>query len=169
MLPVKKQIYLILAAFFSLFILAHPAQADGPTNFANCRLGTGGVTGNVTGYDMAQLKMGLHLDWQSTPPPGLPSDVEYIRTVRVHQVKECGTYCVGAYKQPPTYTVSPDLTTLSTRVKKVVHRVRSGVLATKSSGAIGTGEGKMRLLRNSTLRPFMRSIRSSKPPTRPPG
>jgi hypothetical protein len=117
MLLLKKQFYLILAALFSLLILAHPAQADGPANFANCRLGVGGITGNVTGYDIVQLKMGLYLDWQSTPPSGLSPNVEYIRTVRVHQVKECGIYCTGAYKQPPIYTVSPDLITLSTRVK----------------------------------------------------
>ncbi|MCL4294643.1 MAG: hypothetical protein KJ077_02905 [Anaerolineae bacterium] len=116
MLPTKQRIYLILAALFSLSILASPVQADGPANFANCRLGIGGVSGDVIGYDLGQLKMGLYLDWRSAPPPGLPSNVEYIRTVRVHQVKTCGTRCIGAYTQPPAYTVSPDLTTLSARV-----------------------------------------------------
>lgn len=116
MIYVKKSISLILAGLLFLVILAGRVDASGPNNFANCRLGVGGVS-NVSGYDIEQLNMGLYLDWQTSPPTGLPAGVEYIRTVRVHQVKDCATHCIGAYTQPYTYTVSPDLNTLADRVR----------------------------------------------------
>jgi hypothetical protein len=116
-LSVKTLICLILAALFPFLIITGQVQAEGPANFANCRLGSGGISSDISDYNMGQLNMGLYLDWQSTPPPGLPPDVEYLRTVRVHQVKDCGTHCIGVYTQPYTYTVSPDLNTLMNRVK----------------------------------------------------
>lgn len=116
MIDAKKSIVLILAGLLFLVIPGGRAEASGPDNFANCRLGVGGVS-NVSGYDIEQLNMGLYLDWQTSPPTGLPAGVEYIRTVRVHQVKECGAHCIGAYTRPYTYTVSPDLSTLANRVR----------------------------------------------------
>jgi hypothetical protein len=98
--------------------IASPAQAQDPTPFANCRLGAGGVTSDVVGYDLGQLNLGLYTDWASRDPrpAGLPADVEYIQTVRVKQDKVCGARnCVGAYVDPPSYTVWPDLVTLADR------------------------------------------------------
>jgi hypothetical protein len=99
--------------------IASPAQAQDPTPFANCRLGAGGVTSDVTGYDLGQLNLGLYTDWTSRDPlpAGLPADIEYIQTVRLKQDKVCGARnCVGSYVEPPSYTVWPDLDTLASRV-----------------------------------------------------
>ncbi len=117
----KKQLYLV---WLIIFILGQPASlvnAQGPTNFANCRLGAGGVTGDVVGYNMGQLNLGLYLDWtsRSAPPTGLPSDIEYLQIIRVHQTKaDYGSGRYGpprVYVDPPSYQVWPNLTTLASR------------------------------------------------------
>jgi hypothetical protein len=94
------------------------AYADGPANFANCRLGAGGVKEDVVGYDLGQINLGLYLDWRtrSSPPPGLPQDIEYLQVVRVKQVKACNSYyCDAPYVDPPAYTTKPDFGTLANR------------------------------------------------------
>lgn len=100
----------ILGLFLSSTI--RPAFADTP-NFANCRLGAGGVQATVTGYDLEQLNMGVYLDWQarSSPPAGLPATVEYIQVVRVHQNKVGGWN--SAYAVPASYSVYPNLSALA--------------------------------------------------------
>src|SRR6185503_9091315 len=109
-----------LVHFISVAILfastVNPAKAQGPAPFANCRLGVGDSKGNAVGYDIGQLNMGLYLDWstKSSPPAGLPANVRYIQDVRVHQNKVGGWN--SAYVNPPSYTVKPDLTTLTSRV-----------------------------------------------------
>jgi hypothetical protein len=112
------KISVICAVILLCVSVVSPAQAQDPTPFANCRLGAGGATPDVVGYDLGQLNLGLYLDWGSrdSRPAGLPADVEYIQTVRLHQDKVCGERnCVGAYVDPPTYTVWPDLNTLASR------------------------------------------------------
>lgn len=105
-----------LAAIFIFTATGLPAKAQDP--FPNCRLGAGGVTNNVIGYDMEQLNMGLYLDWRArNPPAGLPETVEYIQVVRVHQAKDdYGSGWFGPprqYLEPPSYHVSPSLTEIA--------------------------------------------------------
>ena len=113
---IKKIGYLIFVIIFISVSFTTPIQvhAQGPTPFANCRLGAGSITSSLTGYDIAQLNMGLHLNWtvQNPPPAGLPAGVEHIQVVRVHQQK-VGDWN-SAYVVPYTYTVSPPLTQIAT-------------------------------------------------------
>ena len=95
-----------------------PSQAQGPAPFANCRLGVGGANIPYVGdYNIAQLNMGLYLDWNTRSNPvseiGLPANVEYFQIVRVHQNKVGGWD--SAYVDPPAYTVSPSLTVIASR------------------------------------------------------
>jgi hypothetical protein len=111
-----KRVSVVLGAILIIASTVSPAKAQDPTPFANCRLGAGGATGDVVGYDLGQLNLGLYTDWISRDlrPAGLPADVEYIQTVRLHQDKVCGARnCVGAYVDPPSYTVWPDLDSLA--------------------------------------------------------
>ncbi|MCG3209555.1 MAG: hypothetical protein FOGNACKC_03182 [Anaerolineae bacterium] len=101
-----------------LLLVSPTAQAAGPDNFPNCRLGIGGAYSPYVGnYDIAQLNMGRYLDWSTRSNPateiGLTANVEYIQTVRVHQLKTCGSHCIGSYVTPPQYSVTPSLTTLA--------------------------------------------------------
>jgi hypothetical protein len=113
-----KHISVILATVAGLVVTVCPAKSQDPAPFANCRLGAGGVAGDVLGYDLGQLNLGLYTDWitRDPLPAGLPADVEYIQTVRLHQDKVCGErHCVAPYVDPPTYTVWPNLNTLAAR------------------------------------------------------
>lgn len=97
------------------------AYAQGPVHFANCRLGADGVSGDVVGYDLEQLNLGLYLDWASrdSPPAGLPSTIQYLQVIRVHQTKaDYGSGWYGpprVYASPPSYRVSPSLSTIASR------------------------------------------------------
>lgn len=117
-----KMVYLILVAILTL---AHnPAnwvRAAGPQNFANCRLGVGGAFDNVIGFDMAQLNMGLYVDWRTSSNPydpnglGLANQIEYLQMVRVKQKKNGGSLGPpGDYVVPAAYNVSPSLDTITT-------------------------------------------------------
>jgi hypothetical protein len=114
--PSKRLGILALATVIVLASPVGPASAQEPTPFANCRLGVGGAFAPYVGdYDIAQLNMGLYLDWWNNSDPqsnlGLPADVEYIQTVRVHQNKVGGWD--SDYVDPPSYRVSPSLTTIA--------------------------------------------------------
>lgn len=113
----KKCAYFVFVTIFILASTVNPAEAQGPAPFANCRLGVGNPAGDAVGYNIGQLNMGLYLDWstKSSPPAGLPANTKYIQVVRVHQNKVGGWN--SAYVNPPTYTVSPNLTTLTSRVQ----------------------------------------------------
>jgi hypothetical protein len=99
--------------------IIQPARAQGPANFANCRLGAGGVSSDVVGYNMQQLNLGLYLDWASrdAPPAGLSSGIQYLQVIRIHQTKDGGYFGPPRiYADPPSYEVRPGLTTLASRV-----------------------------------------------------
>ena len=110
-MPYLKQFLLIaLILTFSFTALVAPTQAAGP--FPNCRLGVGGIEDSVTGYNLAQLNMGLYLDWQSrgAPPAGLPAGTRYLQVIRVHQKKTDSNWQGGGpYVEPPAYSVYPSL------------------------------------------------------------
>src|SRR5687768_1729210 len=112
----KKQLYFIFLATFIFAGRVSPIMAQGPTPFANCRLGVAGTENNLSGYDIGQLNVGTYLDYwsRSSPLAGLPAGVKYIQTVRVHQ-KKVGSdwYGGGAYVVPAQYSVSLSLTTLA--------------------------------------------------------
>jgi hypothetical protein len=113
-----RSIPVVLGAVLIIASTVSPAHAQDPTPFANCRLGAGGVTSSLTGYDLGQLNLGLYTDWATRDPlpADLPADVEYIQTVRLHQDKVCATRnCVGAYVDPPSYSVWPRLDKLAER------------------------------------------------------
>lgn len=109
----RKQLTFVLAMVFLLASTASPA--GGQESFANCRLGIGGIPTDVTGYDVSQLNTGLYLDWQasSSRPSGLPSEVEYIQTVRVHQDKGANWFGPPRVYASDNYRVKPDLTTIA--------------------------------------------------------
>jgi len=72
-----------------------PASAQEAKSFANCHLGVGCAFARYVGdFDIAQLNIGLYLNWWNNTYPqsnlGLPADVEYIQTMRVHQNKVGG-------------------------------------------------------------------------------
>jgi uncharacterized repeat protein (TIGR01451 family) len=120
MTPLKRSISAFLIAVIACTHILYPAQAAGPGNFANCRLGVGGVDINdVTGYDMTQLNMGLYLDWvtRRNMPPGLSPNIEYLQVVRIHQTKPDTTWHgpPRVYSEPPSYQVKPDFASLTTR------------------------------------------------------
>jgi len=107
-----------LLSILSLFLTTtlQPAFAQGPTPFANCRLGVGSIETNISGYDIESLNMGRYLTWwvDDVSTMNLPAGVEYIRTVRVHQKKEGSSWWGGGpYVQPPAYSVQPGLTTIT--------------------------------------------------------
>ncbi len=115
---VRNIIKPICTIIFATLISAgfvYPAQAQDP--FPNCRLGVGGVTPDAVGYNLEPLNVGVYLDWSAGSNPtaqiGLPAGVQFIQTVRVHQLKECGVQCVGEYVEPYTYTVSPGLNSIA--------------------------------------------------------
>ncbi|MFQ5610893.1 MAG: hypothetical protein ACE5H9_02025 [Anaerolineae bacterium] len=115
----NRLIALLLAIIFILTGSISPAQAQGPEPFANCRLGVGGAYNpDLTQFNstqLNQLNLGLYLDWnaRNALPSGLPAGVQYIQTIRVHQLKDCGKFCIGNYLDPPAYTVSPSLSTIA--------------------------------------------------------
>ena len=114
----KLTISILLVTLFMVVTIPHSTYAQDPANFPNCRLGVGGAFGpNVTGYNMGQLNIGTYMDWLTRSNPaaeiGLPTNIEYIQTVRVHQDKVGGWD--SAYVVPPTYSVSPTLATLASR------------------------------------------------------
>jgi uncharacterized repeat protein (TIGR01451 family) len=111
----RKQLLVILATVCMFASSVGPAKGQAPTPFANCRLGVGGAQGDVIGYNMEQLNMGLYLDWRtrSSPPAGLPVAVEYIQTVRVHQDKGANWFGPPRVYASNTYKVSPSLTTIA--------------------------------------------------------
>ena len=115
---IKPDCWFVLAILAFITLSTGAARAQEPSPFANCRLGVGGTTADLGDFDLGQLNMGLYLDWASRSNPalsiGLPAEVEYIQTVRVHQDKVAGWD--SAYVDPPTYTVSPNLATLASRV-----------------------------------------------------
>ncbi|HXV97167.1 MAG TPA: hypothetical protein VEC93_02005, partial [Anaerolineae bacterium] len=116
----RKYLGLIFAIVFVFTNTVNLANAQGPTNFANCRLGVGGITNNVVGYNMSQLNLGRYLDWgaRNPRPAGLAADIEYILMVRVHQAKaDYGSGWYGpprVYLDPPSYHVKPSLSTITT-------------------------------------------------------
>lgn len=91
------------------------SYAQEPTPFPNCRLGVGGDRTYVGNFDMAQLNMGLYLDWGTSADPvtelGLPGTIGYIQEIRVHQNKVGGWD--SAYVEPPSYSVSPNPTRIA--------------------------------------------------------
>jgi uncharacterized repeat protein (TIGR01451 family) len=110
---------LLLPVLFTILTLSQPIHAQDPTPFANCRLGVGGAySPNLSQYNISQLNIGQYLDWSARSNPaaeiGLPAGVGYIQTVRVHQRKTDDWD--SPYVQPPAYTVSPNLSTLTARV-----------------------------------------------------
>lgn len=112
------RIILTAVAGVILAAVSRPVWADGPQTFANCRLGVGGAYSPYVGdYNIGQLNMGRYLDWSVRSDPatqiGLPAGVEFIQTVRVHQLKTCGAPCIGSYLEPPQYSVSPSLATIT--------------------------------------------------------
>ncbi|NJO00107.1 MAG: hypothetical protein HC875_41350 [Anaerolineales bacterium] len=113
----RKQFYLVWLIIFLIGYPAGLANAQGPTNFANCRLGIGNSTSSLAGYDIEQLNTGLYLDWTTrlTRPAGLPDNVQYYQVIRVHQNKVGGWN--SAYVSPPAYTVTPNLTSLVSRIQ----------------------------------------------------
>lgn len=113
----RKQLYLVWLIIFLMGYPASLATADTLSNFANCRLGVGNSTSSVAGYDIGQLNMGLYVDWTTrlTWPTGLPANVQYFQVIRVHQNKVGGWD--SAYASPPAYTVTPNLTSLVSRIQ----------------------------------------------------
>ena len=69
MTRLKKQGYVLLVVTLIFASTVNPVQAQGPTPFANCRLGVGGVGNDITGYDIEQLNVGLYSDWWVNDPP----------------------------------------------------------------------------------------------------
>ena len=118
-MPFKQKLLAVL--FISIFIFsayAPAVMAQPPAPFPNCRLGIGGAFAPYVGdYDVAQLNMGLYLDWTShanvSSETGLPTSVDFIQTVRLHQTK-VGDWS-SAYVSPPSYTVFPNLNTIVSR------------------------------------------------------
>ncbi len=105
----------LLLSLMGLSWLTAPrqVQADGPyriflpliqdtSQYPNCRLGVGLVKNPLTTYAYKPLRLGWYVDWQaaSTAPA---ANLEYYRTLRVHQNKLGGLYL-------PSYTISPQLT-----------------------------------------------------------
>lgn len=115
----RKYLYLIFTIVLVFTNTVNLANAQGPTNFANCRLGVGGVKNNVVGYNMGQLNMGRYLDWgaKNPRPAGLAADIEYFQMVRVHQAKaDYGSSWYGpprVYLNPPSYRVKPSLSNIA--------------------------------------------------------
>ena len=95
-----------------MYYLFSPAYAQGPQNFANCRLGLAGST-NVSGYNLEQLNLGRYLHYYTKPsrPTGLPDATQYIHIIRIKQDKVGGWN--SAYADPPSYTLDPDLDTVT--------------------------------------------------------
>lgn len=116
----RKYLYLILAIALIFTNTVNLASAQGFTNFANCRLGVGGITDDVVGYNMGQLNIGRYLDWgtENPRPDGLAADIEYIQVVRIHQNKaDYGSGRYGpprVYLSPPSYEVRPSLSNIAT-------------------------------------------------------
>ena len=100
-------------------VLAAPlggqARAQGPTSFPNCRFGAAGLSTDLVGFDLEQLNIGMYSDWiADSPPVGLPTGIEYIQTVRVHQDKDGSSWHGGgSYSTPPSYSVNPSLATVA--------------------------------------------------------
>jgi len=114
-----KKGYWLLMAWLVFVNFPGLARAQDPTLFSNCRLGASGVKSDVVGYDVEQLNLGLYQDWRSrsTRPAGLPADVEYIQTVRVHQDKGPAYEWFGPprlYAAPPAYKTRPSLAEIAT-------------------------------------------------------
>jgi hypothetical protein len=112
----RKYLPLVLAIVFLASALLSPAKAQAPSPFANCRFGAAGLSTDLVGFDLEQLNIGVYSDWTAgVPPVGLPTTIEYVQTVRVHQDKVGSSWHGGGpYVDPPSYSVKPDLTTLTT-------------------------------------------------------
>jgi uncharacterized repeat protein (TIGR01451 family) len=117
MSPSTRLTYLAAIILLILTSWPGPAQAADPTNFANCRLGAGGVFDNVRGYDLAQLNLGVYLDWRTSNNPyegqakGLAPDIQYLQIVRVHQAKPGYSWWgpPRVYEPDYSYKVQPSL------------------------------------------------------------
>ncbi len=64
-------------------------RAEGPAVFPNCRLGVAMTSPPLTDYiAYEQLKLGAYVDFAVHPPDAaLPPGIEYLRTIRMEQVK----------------------------------------------------------------------------------
>ena len=76
------------------------------------RLGYGAVSAPITQYsDVHQLKAGWYLDWGTRASPVHPPGMDYVQTVRLHQVTECWPDRLRdreqcPYVTPYTYTLT---------------------------------------------------------------
>ncbi|MFN8491942.1 MAG: hypothetical protein U0350_30355 [Caldilineaceae bacterium] len=84
------------------------------------RLGYGVTQAPVTQYpDLDSLRAGWYVDWGVNTHPALPSGIEYVQTIRVHQKLACGARHHSdrhacPYAQPLDYVYSPDAATIVT-------------------------------------------------------
>ncbi|MDX1523151.1 MAG: glycosyl hydrolase, partial [Anaerolineae bacterium] len=111
---VNRPLTLLLMTLILGGLFVRPAQANNPVTFANCRLGlAGGYESIVADYNVSQLNLGLFLDYgsRSSLPAGLPSGIDYLQIVRVHQNKVGGWN--SAYVDPPSYRVWPSPATIA--------------------------------------------------------
>ena len=53
---------------------------SGSANYPNCRFGVGG---NVSGFNVATLDVGWHMDWSAQLNPPRPNGAEYVQVVRL--------------------------------------------------------------------------------------
>jgi hypothetical protein len=114
----KRVISLLLATLVVIASRPGPARAQDPAPFANCRFGGAGAYAPFVGdYDIAQLNIGRYMDWWNNSDPtsnlGLPADVEYIQTVRVHQDKGDQWFGPPRDYASNTYKVRPSLATIA--------------------------------------------------------
>jgi hypothetical protein len=120
----RKQIILVLAVGLVLGGSIPLAYARNTSSFPNCRLGVGGVWGTYIGdFDLGQLNMGSYLDWGTSNNPfaqrGLPTDIDYIQMVRIHQDKGALSNPHNwfgpprQYAEPPAYLMSPGTSQVS--------------------------------------------------------
>jgi hypothetical protein len=113
----KMSAYLILVTFLFFASTVSPVRAQEPP-FANCRLGVGGAYASYIGdFDIAQLNMGQYQNWRTNSDPylnlGLPADVEFVQTVRVHQDKGDERFGPPRVYASNQYKVRPDLPTIA--------------------------------------------------------
>jgi len=113
----KMSAYLILVTFLLFASTVSPVRAQEPP-FANCRLGVGGAYNpHVGDYDIAQLNIGRYENWNTNSDPytnlGLPADVEFVQTVRVHQDKGDEWFGPPRVYASNAYKVRPDLPTIA--------------------------------------------------------
>lgn len=103
-------ILLVVLACLIVLSIIHSGVQSAPLE-ARPRFGVGVVGGGVDEYDVAQLRAGWYVDWNTRLNPPRPAGMEYVQMVRLHQLTECwperrADRLSCPYIEPYTYTLT---------------------------------------------------------------